>query len=546
MMETRTAEGSETLPYWRWFFLLALIGAEFLALSMRYDARGGDPERLMSGLIRFAGVAARLSIVVGLVTLMIVGPSCHALLKQKASGLTRLPQLITAIAGNLLAFASFYGLSAYVLEGPASRYYEGPLVVAWAITGLATLVFWAVAAVPVDLWASLSTQMGWGLAVGPLLGTSAFLCGLLARDQWKLLARATLQFVVFLLSLVFRDTICDPARGIVGTPSFAVGIAPECSGYEGMGLIGAVLAIYLWLFRRDLRFPRALVLLPAGMALMWLANALRIAALISLGVLGYPALAQGGFHSLAGWAFFLMIGLGLISFTRKSPFFSTIRESRTDTHFDPATLDGAYLVPAMAIIAVSMVTTSFSPGFDLYYPVRVIAAVIALFLYRQSYSELRLRWSWEAFAIGCGVFAFWIALEPLAASRSGAAGAPLELESLGRPWATAWLLFRVIGSVITVPIAEELAFRGYLTRRLIAADFQSIPPGRMTWLSFVLSSFVFGALHGRWFAGTLAGMAYALAYRRRGELTDAVLAHAVTNGLIAITVLSTGSWSLWS
>jgi membrane protease YdiL (CAAX protease family) len=44
----------------------------------------------------------------------------------------------------------------------------------------------------------------------------------------------------------------------------------------------------------------------------------------------------------------------------------------------------------------------------------------------------------------------------------------------------------------------------------------------------------------------LAGIAYALAYRRRGELSDAVMAHAVTNGLIAITVLTTGAWSLWS
>ena len=96
-----------------------------------------------------------------------------------------------------------------------------------------------------------------------------------------------------------------------------------------------------------------------------------------------------------------------------------------------------------------------------------------------------------------------------------------------------------------MPLAEELAFRGYLTRRLVAADFQSIPPGRMTWWSLLLSSVLFGALHGRWFAGTLAGMAYALAYRRRGELTDAVVAHGVTNGLIAITVLTTGSWSLW-
>jgi CAAX prenyl protease-like protein len=114
------------------------------------------------------------------------------------------------------------------------------------------------------------------------------------------------------------------------------------------------------------------------------------------------------------------------------------------------------------------------------------------------------------------------------------------------PWrATCWLLFRVLGSVLTVPLAEELAFRGYLTRRLIRADFQEVPLGRFTWLSFLISSAVFGALHGRWLAGTLAGMIYALALYRRGRLADAVLAHATTNALIAAYVLTTGTWSLW-
>jgi CAAX prenyl protease-like protein len=109
-----------------------------------------------------------------------------------------------------------------------------------------------------------------------------------------------------------------------------------------------------------------------------------------------------------------------------------------------------------------------------------------------------------------------------------------------------WLLFRVLGSVVTVPLAEELAFRGYLTRRLLAADFQAVPPGRFSWFSFLLSSALFGALHGRWLAGMLAGMGYALALNRRGQLADAVVAHGVTNALIAAYVLATGSWSLWT
>src|SRR5262249_52861863 len=129
---------------------------------------------------------------------------------------------------------------------------------------------------------------------------------------------------------------------------------------------------------------------------------------------------------------------------------------------------------------------------------------------------------------------------------SAVSSIPSGLETLPTGWATVWLIFRVVGSVVTVPLAEELAFRGYLSRRLIAADFQAIPPGRSTWWAILISSLIFGVLHGRWLGGTLAGMAYALAYRHRGELTDAVLAHGVTNGLIALTVLATGSWSLWS
>lgn len=60
-----------------------------------------------------------------------------------------------------------------------------------------------------------------------------------------------------------------------------------------------------------------------------------------------------------------------------------------------------------------------------------------------------------------------------------------------------------------------------------------------------MSSLLFGLLHQRLLAGTLAGLVYGLAVYRRGELGDAVVAHAVTNGLLAGWVLGTGSWELW-
>ena len=87
---------------------------------------------------------------------------------------------------------------------------------------------------------------------------------------------------------------------------------------------------------------------------------------------------------------------------------------------------------------------------------------------------------------------------------------PRALTDLERSGARRGYSFRIVGSVVAVPLAEELAFRGYLTRRLIAADFQDVPLGRLTWLSFLVSSALFGALHGRWLAGILAGMIYAM------------------------------------
>ena len=116
-----------------------------------------------------------------------------------------------------------------------------------------------------------------------------------------------------------------------------------------------------------------------------------------------------------------------------------------------------------------------------------LAVAAALWVFRRGYAGLRWSWSWPAVAVGAVVFAVWMALEPAPTGRAVGRGRGAWRGS-PRPLAALWLAARVIGSVVTVPIAEELAFRGYLTRRLIAADFTAVSPGRFTWLSFVVSS----------------------------------------------------------
>ena len=49
-----------------------------------------------------------------------------------------------------------------------------------------------------------------------------------------------------MLSLIVSNVVCEPARNSIGTSTFHVEISPECSGYEGMGLMAGLIAVGLW------------------------------------------------------------------------------------------------------------------------------------------------------------------------------------------------------------------------------------------------------------------------------------------------------------
>ena len=53
-------------------------------------------------------------------------------------------------------------------------------------------------------------------------------------------------------------------------------------------------------------------------------------------------------------------------------------------------------------------------------------------------------------------------------------------------------------------------------------------------------------MHGaHWPIAVIAGVMYALLIRRTGRMADAVVAHGVSNALLAVYVLVLGQWQLW-
>jgi len=109
-----------------------------------------------------------------------------------------------------------------------------------------------------------------------------------------------------------------------------------------------------------------------------------------------------------------------------------------------------------------------------------------------------------------------------------------------------FLLFRVLVSVVAVPILEELFWRGWLMRWLIKSDFEKVPLGAYTPSAFWIVALLFASEHGSfWDVGLLAGIAYNTLMIRTRNLWDCILAHAVTNGILAAYVVLAGQWQYW-
>jgi CAAX prenyl protease-like protein len=202
-------------------------------------------------------------------------------------------------------------------------------------------------------------------------------------------------------------------------------------------------------------------------------------------------------------------------------------------------------MPFLAILAAGMISTAASGTFEWFYPLRFFVAAATLWCFRSSYQRMNWRFGWFSFVAGIAVFAIWVGLDGLGGSQVDS-GMAASLASLPAPGRFAWLIFRTAAAIVTVPIAEELAFRGFLIRRLISVDFEALDPRRYTYLSVFVSSIAFGLLHGRqWLAGVLAGLVFAVALLRRGRIGDAAVAHSTANALLAVWVLEGGRWHLW-
>jgi len=188
-----------------------------------------------------------------------------------------------------------------------------------------------------------------------------------------------------------------------------------------------------------------------------------------------------------------------------------------------------------------------------FYLAKTLVGAWLIWEIRPFVTEMRWVFSWEAVAVGLGVLVMWISLNPyypmaneLFTKIGFSNGAnPNLVFGAHSPLALFFLAAHILGMTLVVPPLEEVFYRSFLYRYIANQDFLSVPLNRFLPVPFFVTALVFGFEHNQWLAGILCGMAYQWLVLRKNRLGDAMTAHAITNFLLGIWVVTRGAWQFW-
>jgi CAAX prenyl protease-like protein len=213
----------------------------------------------------------------------------------------------------------------------------------------------------------------------------------------------------------------------------------------------------------------------------------------------------------------------------------------------------AYVAPFVVFVLLMSFLPLLGVGPEFSYPARSMAALAVWWVLSRGLFMWRPRQALASVALGVFVFAVWVAPDVLWPGyrqhwlfENALTGAARSTAGVSLRSDLVFLGFRVLGSVLVVPVIEELFWRGWLMRWLVRSEFERVPLGAYAPRAFWVTAVLFGLEHGPyWDVGLAAGVAYNWWMVRTKSLADCVLAHGVTNGCLAGYVLAGGDWSYW-
>ncbi|KIC18718.1 CAAX protease [Leisingera sp. ANG-DT] len=348
-----------------------------------------------------------------------------------------------------------------------------------------------------------------------------------------LLTRLTFTAVGHVLSVFHADVRSLPEDRIFALNDFAVRVGDPCSGIEGLALITLFMSGYALLSIGSLRLkPYWLLLFPAALLLSWLFNVLRISVLVWLGAFVSPELAVEGFHSYAGWLVFSLLAIAILIAAHNMALFQKTAAAKAPGAASSLAADPLFarIVPFILFMISGTLTPLFWEVPSDGYPLRAALMLLGLTLFWPALKVFNWRAGPLDWLAGAAVAVLWLWTAPESGGSSTAAAPDLF-----------WIACRLLGTVLLVPVIEELFFRAYVLERIADA------PGAPAWrrlAGLAVSSLLFAALHDRWLAGAGAGIIFGLLYLRTRRPGGAVQAHMLANALIATAAIAAMDFGL--
>lgn len=447
--------------------------------------------------------------------------------------------LFFVLIPQILLFILFY-VSTYWAFDAQQKF--GVYQLLWLVTGLALIPVTALTIATGGFWRRFFLEQKYHLLASFAIGVLVWLVSSRVQGLWSQFSDITFLLVGKLLALSGANVYIDYGQKVIGIDQFLVNVDTQCSGYEGIGLVCAFISVFLYSFRNDFKFPISFLLYPIGALVVWLFNILRIVVLICIGRYWSEDVAIWGFHTQAGWIAFILTSVGIMWLAHSSRLFSRNVSTNRKSIVEEINLPIATLLPLVALLAMTFLTTALSGKFDWLYPLRVVVVAVVIMVVYKHLNLHTFKLNPISLWSGALVAVVWVLLVENDLQAESEFQSTITEAEFGVM--LVWMLFRVVGTVITVPIAEELAFRGYLLCRLSSEPVKLQGKVHFSIVGFVLSSLAFGILHGAWLAGTIAGLVYAIVRYKSVHISDAIVAHGLTNLLLVIYVLFTGHWSL--
>jgi CAAX prenyl protease-like protein len=224
----------------------------------------------------------------------------------------------------------------------------------------------------------------------------------------------------------------------------------------------------------------------------------------------------------------------------------------------PIREDLAYILPMAAFLAFIWVgaqgaeTGHGNTAYPWAYLARAIIVAAVLIAFRRAYTRIRWNHWWLGLIVGIvGIFQ-WVGMQHVLEAhfaffrpRGDIFNPDLFFKSPNTKWA--FEAVRLFGAVLVVPFMEELFWRDFCWRSIIAPnDFKLAAVGEWDWKAFIIVPLIFAVVHGNWWltaivwAFMIGGL---LAYTK--SLGACIIAHATTNLLLGVYVLYSKQWSLW-